>query len=892
MLYLDSSWASPCGSQNEGPLINTVCSSREIPLPERSEDTQVALELPILGTSSSLQGSQSQSSELGCSSVTSLGAVKEDIKKDSQTSHNILEIGTHGFFTKSKKHQFVVAQHQSEDEPHEIELSSVVYHCQTEGEPSANEQTVVTLQPHVDVQPTVGELAQLTSLNKVEACDELQNSLGKDEVGSQPNLIRHRRGRPPKRVRHPQQPMKEMLQSQPSVIPTGTEVLKNPTVREEEFKASPLVDNALIILSKSSQTCPVKSKETSSITTLSSQGKANSASEDVENNQVGSLSLAVPPQQLSMNIKRGAIHPPQAQPGEYGTSVTLLDMKLLDKAMYRSLAENVFSSDQRMTAPIQTQPAPNTGAPQTVETAPAEQQALPHRVKTHVAARTLPTTELHITPQSTAAKLSASCETVDVNTSNEIQAHITAVIPKQHNAIVSSTTTSSMLPSTQTSVQSLHCYRSHPLITSTSPSSRGKSVPQKIIIIPRLVSSLQPSTPIVQSPNKPPTITPNIFAQHNDIVRGSTAVEFPLCTPSSSSLPEKTTVVTSRKLLPVVTRSTTNTKDLQSRTQLHPKITAVVPRQDSQTIVHAADQESSKLEGPAVLSVSEVMSSPQKRSFSVETKTALDEVAITSSQKKDNTSDNLKSPKQAAPVSETANVYVQTHSSFNMSTGLVVPPALKQKLSAVVRLTRLPFPASTKESVKVSRMARSVCCDCQSFLIPGTAQEKTPSLGKSVQPSKTADTYASIKETVVAPPSEQLIDTMASVSSENRTTLDELSNNGYWQPSTSSSVSIPVIQKSTITTNVTEPSEVTCTTDEPSSSFKEEIILNKIQDKTRQDSTLLKDQPKEIQSPLSIHFPSITSKDASDPHLLMSKKQFLAHLAVSPAVKAPEKVMQ
>lgn len=880
---LDSSWASPCGIRNEGPLINSVCSNREIPLPERSE---VALELPILGTSSSLQVSQNQSSELGCSSVTSLAAVKEDIKKDPQTSQNIRKIGTHGFFTKSKKHQCVVAQHQSEDEPHEIELSSVVYHCQIEGEPSANEQTVGNLQPHVDVHSTVGELAQLTSLNEVEACDGLQNSLAKDKVGSQPNLIRCRRGRPPKRVKHPQ-PMKEMLQSQPSVIPTGIEVLKNPTVREEEFEASPLVDNACITLSKSSPTCPVKSKEASSITTLSSQGKANSASEDVENSQVGSLAFAVPLQSRSMNIKRSAIHPPQAQPGECGTSVTSLDMKLLDKAMHWSLAKNIFPSDQRMTAPIQPQPASNTGVLQTVETAPAEQQSLPHCVKTHIAAHTLPTTELHIAPQSTAAKVSASCETIDVSTTNEIQAHITAVIPKQHNVIVSSTTTSSMLPSTQTSVQSLHCHHSHPLITTASPSSQGKSVPQKIIIIPRLVSSSQPPTPIAQYPNKPPTIPPNVFAQHNDILGGSTAVEFPLCTPSSSSLSEKTMVVTSSKLLPVVTRSTTNLKNLQSRAQLHPKITAVVPRQNSQTIIHAADQESSKLECPAVLSVSEFMSSPQKLNVSVQTKTALDEVPITSSQKKDNTSDNLKCPKQTAPVSDREKVCVQTHSSFNMSAGLVVPPMLKQKLSAVVRLTRLSFPVSTNESFNVSTMARSVCCDCQSFLKPGTAQEKTPSLGKSVQPSKTVDIYPSIKETSVAPPSEKLIDTMVPVSSDNRTTLDKLLDNGCWQPSTPSGVSIPVIQKSTITTNVTEPSEVRCTADEPSSSFKEEIICNKAQ-----DSTLLKDQPKEIQSPLSIHFPSIASKDTSDPHLLMSKKQFLAHLAVSPAAKAPEKVMQ
>lgn len=858
----------------------------------------MALELPILGTCSSLQGSQNQSSEQGHSLVISLAAVKDAIQEDSQISQKISEIGTHGEFMASKKHQLLVAQHQSEVEPLEKEQSSMVpQQCQSEGKTSVNEQTDVTLQQFAVVQSTQDQLAQLASVNKVEACNALQNGVTNFEASSQPDLVQRRRGRPPKKVKHPQQPVKEILQSQSSVIPT---------VSVEEAEVSSAVDIVNITSSKSPQACPVQPKESSSVITPSSRERANTALEDVENSKVGSLALSLAAQQLSMNVERGAIQAtstavtlntppadspqaPSVQPRECHTSVTLQDAMLLVEAMYQSVAENVFSSRHRTAAPIQTHCAPSAVALQTVDTAPTELQTLPHPVETHDAVHTIPITTLPSTTQSTIGKLSAPSETVDVTPTNEAQAHVMAVIPKQHHTVpVSSAATSSMPPSTQT-VQSLQQHHPHPLITSVAPSRRGKTVPHKIIVIPRSTSSFKPHKPAEQSPTQLPTVTPRAVAvPYNSILQGSTAVDLPLGTPSSSSVPEKTIFVTSSKLLPVVTMLTTTSTDLQSGTQLHPKIITIVPRQESQTIVQTTQQESTKSDAPAVLPTSQFMSSSQELSFSVETQTASDEVPTILCQKKDNTCDNLESPKQTASVSETVNAHSQTYSSVNMSVGLAVPPTLKQKLSAVVKLSRLSFPISTKESVLVSRLPTSVCCDCQSILKTGITQEKS-SIVTLTQPSKTADIYTSLKETSVAVPvntpqmSEEQNDVKEKVpvSSEICITLEEL------QQSTSSNVSQPVFEK-TIAINTTEPSAVSRTAGEPTCNLKEEIISI-----TAQNCALPNDRPtEEKQSATLTNLTSITSKDTADPHLMMSKSQFLEQLAVSPAAQDLEKVMQ
>ncbi|XP_061580532.1 mucin-5AC-like [Cololabis saira] len=77
------------------------------------------------------------------------------------------------------------------------------------------------------------------------------------------------------------------------------------------------------------------------------------------------------------------------------------------------------------------------------------------------------------------------------------------------------------------------------------------------------------------------------------------------------------------------------------------------------------------------------------------------------------TIDNLGDSKQAACVSEMINASTDTCLSPEVVTGQVPTPAssvllpnAKQKLHAVVRLTRLPFPVTTKESILVSKLPK------------------------------------------------------------------------------------------------------------------------------------------------------------------------------------------
>lgn len=926
-------------------------------MPQKDEETRVALELPCLGMYSGLQGAQNQSPELEHSIVISLAAIKDDMEEQSEVGQKISEIGTQGELLTSEKQPLVVALHQSDVEPPEKEQPSVVpQQCQRDSETVMNEQTDVTLQQHPDVPSTEEQLAQPTPLDKGEACNELKNGVAGGEAGSQPVLsVRRRRGRPPKKTKHLQKPVKEILKSPSSDIPTEQEVKNSPAIRMEEVEASSALNTVNITSSESPQASPVQPKESLSIIAPSVQKGANTALEDVENNKVGSLAVSVASvsrrcfyekekssesQQPSMDMEEGVIQAPSTevssaieklntppaespqtptvQPRERRTSATLQDAMLLVEAMNQSTVENTFSPPQRRAAQPQTQCPPRVGTLQIVHEVPAEpqtQDSLP--VETHEAAGNLPITELSTTTQSTIEKRSAAPQTRDASPPNEAQAHIKVVLPKQQHTVTLSNCTTASMPSstaaTQTSVQSLKQPCPHPLITSVASSKPGNTGPHKIIVVPRSVSSLMPHKIAALSPTQIPNVVSTVVAkQNNSLLPGSTAAGLPLRTPSLSSVPQKTIYVASRKSLPVVASksSTTTSTDPQSGALPQPKITIIIPRQvsavasrkhQSQTIVLTRKQESDKSTVPVTVSSSHLISSSQELlSISVDTRTPLDEKATILSQKRVNISDNLESPKQTASVSETINA--ETCSSLNMSVGLVpassmspaVPPTFEQKLSAVVRLTRFPFPISTKESVLVTKLPTNGSSEAQSIFKEGGTHEKPSSVVISTQPSETlvlsTDICPNSKKTSVAvsvntfsEPND--IQENASLLSENCTTLDKSPDSRSEQPSTSSKVSA-VFEKSTIAINMTEPSAVSGTSGEPTSNLDKEIISIAVQ-----DCALPIDPPiEEKQSAGLIHLTSITSKDISDPHLQMTKAQFLAQLAVSPVLQDPKKV--
>nr|XP_046259675.1 uncharacterized protein LOC124066885 isoform X2 [Scatophagus argus] len=770
---------SPCRTEHEGPFIDTVCSTREIPLPQGHEDTQVALELPSFGTYSCLQGAQNQSSELG-HTVISLAAIKDGMQDEPEVSQKTSDIHTHGELMTSHKHQ-LLNYHQSE-----AALLEEGQLCQTMGQPSINDPSDVAHQQHADMQSVQEQLAQHTPLNEGEICDELKNSVAEVEASSQPDG----RGQPPKKAKHLQRSWKDILQSPSPDITPEQEVKKSPAQEVKEVEVSSAVDTVNITSLKSlSQARSVHPEDSSSVIIPSNQERTNPALKDV----VVSLEVSSVSQQ-HMNMAEGIIQAPSAevsstletptespqipsvQPRECCTSVNFQDAMLLVEAMYQPVLESTFSFEQRTAAPqAQTHCALSVGALQSVGKAPAEIETVLHPVETHEALDALPT-ELCTTTQSIMQKLPP--QTTDVTLSSDAQAHIKILTPKKHHMVT--------------------------LSNAMTSSKRAKAVPSKLIV-PRSVSSLMPHKIAVQSPTQLPNVRSMcVAAQNKSTLPGSTAVGLPFGTLSFSSASQKTDNITASKSHPVVTQSTITSKDLESETLLRPKIITMIP----QTSV-----------GPE--------------------------------------------PTFMSPV---------------------VAPVFKPQLSAVVRLTRLPFPVSTNESVLVSRLCTNGCCDSQSILKECTIQEKSSTPLETLVSSN--DICSSFKENSVAVSaktsqmSEDPNDIKAKVSlaSENCTTLEELPDSRYVQLSAPSAY-----LNSTVTLNMTESSAVSGGTGELASNLDREIISSSLHE------AFPNDQPvEEMQSAAIINVGSITSKDTSEPHLQMSKTT-LAQLAMSPAAQDPQK---
>lgn len=380
MLLPESLWASQRGTENEGPFGNPVSSTQEIALHHQNEEIPMVLQLPVLEMNNDLHGCDSQSKELGNLLVISNSVVKDAIQC------------VRGEIMASKKHQFSVTQHESEIERIENEQPPVVSQESNEGKTSIKEHTDDSLQQYADVQSMQEQQAQDTSLKKIEAYDEVQANL---KMTSQPDLVRPRRGRPPKKRGHPQQLVKDTLKSLSLDIRIEQEVKKSPIAGVEEDEHSYTVDTVKGT-SKPPQLCPVQPKKSTPIMTPSSPVKANTSLEYMDDSMVGCLDLELASQQPSINVCRSAVQGPStgfkddmsaaespqaplAQPRECRTSASLQDAMLLVEAMYPSAAENCQNGTAAST---ETEYAPSMGVLQTVDTALAETLTLPHPVET------------------------------------------------------------------------------------------------------------------------------------------------------------------------------------------------------------------------------------------------------------------------------------------------------------------------------------------------------------------------------------------------------------------------------------------------------------------------------------------------------------------------------
>lgn len=881
--------ATACGTESEGLLINHISSTGE--MSEKDEETSVTLELTCLEMNSDLQRAQKKSSEPEHLQVIT---IIDDTKEK-----------TEGQLVTSEEQPLVTALEQSIIVLQKEQLSVIHPQCPREGDISISEQTDV-VQQYVDVYCPEEQLAKPTTQNKKAACEDQKN--GTAEGGAKSLPVRRRQGRVPKKLKHLQQQVKEILKSSSTDSTTGQDLLNFSSGGVEKVEISSVVDKVNTPASGSQQVFPFKLKKTPSFILPSVRERlVESDLGDVENCKVGSLTRGCSSekkktsgcQQLSIKIEAPSAvvssvtetakslpaELPQAQLVQFrerSSSVTLQDAMLLVEAMNLSTEENMLSSLKRMAASPQIQCASHMGTLQTTDKVPTASRTL--STEAFEAVGSPPMTELAKT-QLAVQKLIARPQVTDSTPTNIIIPKRPVVTPSNIGILPKPSSTAA----TQTSVQSQKTFP-RPVITLVKPSKHDNDMPNKIIVVPR--PAPLPHNNATLSPTQLPKCMPTVvMPQNNLLFPASTTASLPLRTPSVSSFPQKTTYVTSQKSLPIVPSHSIATATSRKSVCLPPrKITIIIPRRVStvasgtQTVVTTKD-ESTKPAAALTVSSSQLISSSQEMAVSVDSLTA--EVATISSQVRDNITSNVVSPKQTASVSEITNLPPETCSSLKRlhptSAPTSVSPA-EQKLSAVVRLTRLPISVSTKESVLVSRLLSNGCPECQSILKKGATQDGSSVVQPAqslVRPAVSTIICPSLKETSVSvfgtsQMSEEKNTVQEKLSSETCTTLGESFISGYVQPST------PKILDSDFVSQTISMTKLSA--GEPASNLEEEIFSN-----TMQYCALSNDQPTEEKGSVApIQLTPALSTDTSDLHLQMSKTQFLAQLAVSPVAQAPQ----
>nr|XP_040042125.1 flocculation protein FLO11-like isoform X1 [Gasterosteus aculeatus aculeatus] len=747
---------------------------------------------PYLGRERDLQGAQKQSSELGNSLVLSFAETKDNLE-DSEFIQMDRLITT-------EKHPLVVAHQQSEVATLEKEQpSGKSQQSDREGKVSVGEPAGVSQQHCVGGKSTEEQLSLPTSLNTGETCEQLKSGVAQIGGGLKLEWAQHRRGRPSKKAKLMQHPVKE-------------------------------IGNSLTV-----------SETTLSKICFSEKEKPSES----QHNSMASEEGAIKPPFNEVLSANETLNLSNIQPPERCTSVTLQDAILLVEAMNQSTEKDTLTTIIQTAAPPQTQFALYACALETVDEIPAEKTQL---VKNKIG----------VAP-------------VASHATNEAQCHINVVTAKESHTVTPSNTTTPSTTAVKRSVPSPQQHLPCPPVTFLVPSNHDQVVSYKIVSQPGSVSSLICHKIEALLPPQLPSVVSVVAAQKSAALPRFTAE-----TSSISSDPQKSTQITSRKLFPpVLSQSTTTSTDLQSGTTARPKIRIVGQKPVSKTIVQTSKQDSTKSDAFMVSSPQFIPSSKDISIF-VDTQTILDKVSAISSKKKYQTLRNLEIPKQTAPVSELVNAVTQTCSSSNLSDKLKpTPVSVENNLTAVVRLTRLPFPISANEAVLVSRLHIDGSSGSQSVLKEKTQGEHSP------PPSQThglsANDCTNLKETSVAiiantsqmskEPDE--IQETASLSFENCTFLDE-------DPADSR----------LSTTIKTEQSAENCTAVESASYSNWEMISIAMQDRASSNGPRMAEKG----SVAVVHLTPITSKNISDLHLKMTKAQFLTQLAVTPAPEDPKKV--
>lgn len=813
-----------------------------------------------------------------------------------------------GHATSEEQSVMTVQQLSGDEALKKQQPSEVPQQCQREADTLVNEVVDVDVTPHQHAETFAGP----TSQNKV-AYEDLKDENAEAESSSRP--IRCRRGWPPKKTKHLQEPVEEVHDPPLTVVATLQDEANYPTVVEEVEGSSP-VDTMTLGASESLQALPVNLRNTSSIITPSEKERVSTATRDVGDSKTGSLLFSASSltigyssekektggtQQLAPSTESSPASETVNLTSEESdhvrarrTSATLQDAMLLVEAMNRSSEENGSPySPKRTAAPPQSLQAPHGYTLQTVDEIRAEplrKVQLP--LETLEAAGMLSITKSAAQPQQM-IKIIQSCPKVTKSIpANKTLAHNEDESKRQHVVTDALDTTTRPMPSSKTSVQTSAQppqHHLHLLKTSAAPSKMSSIGPHKIIVVPRLVPSLIHHKIASLSPAKLPTFMSTIVASQNHILPPPATL--PHTTPSLSS--QKTIHVSSRNMLPVVlSKSTVTSTDQQLGTLPHPKMRITIPRyvppvvsrtNQSHTVFFTREQASAKPAAVVKVSSIPLMSSSQDLTASgvAQTTANADEVALILSRKSNNTAYTRRSEslEKTASVFEMTNGPIETSGSSSKtsaSTGIVSAPVspVQQKLSPMVRLTKLPPSVSVKESVLVSHVLPNKCFETLSLLSDGNTEGKTSSMVISTEPSEMP-----VVSTNICP---GLDDTFVSVD----TSQISEEQNHFQEMTLSSSETCTVLAESP--TMAPEKSAEAISETEPSASnFVMKEISNMVPECVQPNEAPTEDK----QSGPLIQLTSITSKGTPDHDVQITKAQFLAQLAVLPVAQDPEKVM-
>lgn len=940
-LTFDSPGASAGTIEAEGPCVSQAHSNEELTLPPTNEETPVGLEVPckamdsrlsclggiqshtpepehqlvnshaavnvdmgeksdgspkILATWTQIEMKTSEeplvlaqqqsvsepiqnekSTELEHSVVISHAAINDDIGKQCEVSEHIMQTHCKEAEPISSEEQ-PLTQQQSEIEPLEQEQQSVVpQHHQREVEMPMKEQMCVIVQQDVCVPCTNEKVAEAPPFNSEGACQELEHDVVEDKSCFPQQLsICHTEKPHANRTKDFQsQPMKEK-DSSFSDCPRDHDVMFSTTIGVTEIEVSSHSE---------SQVCPLRRTPKTTIISTSQQSKKAFTSSS--STSLSSVIDAVNTPLREMKIIRRGNSSRKRKPAQ---------SQQLSEEMEDNATQIPFTEDPSATEISNT---PSTNSSQAGSVLPRERRTSHASLQDallFVEAMNAQNLESEPTMENASSQTLCTPPLVVLKTEAEDPAKVSNPVSPQ----------TSGLPTTPKTVQKLRVGCQTTIVTTTLPQACIKEkvvIPcntasqqqplnppnntssPNIMVVPRPVSSVTLCTVSALSETQLSSVVSTVIASHkNNLPSASTAAG--LDKPPHSPVPLKTVVVPSKKSLPHVSLLPTATSNLPQ-----PKLTVVIPRQVSAVatrqqqsslppkIIITGRKESVQTDPTVAVSLTKPVSSKQQSSISADTQTASGEKTTTLPQKRENISESPESHKLTASVTMTTNVPAE---SCSLLPGLVqtsvspaVLPTVQPTLSAVVKLTRLPFPLTTKESVLVQKTLNG---SIEVLSIVGNSGNVRP------VPINTQEEPFHVKSTGPLPAS--------TISPKILTALPVQVSQLSEEPNDTQEMTVKA------THSVSAVSNVESTPSEPSAaSLQENSPVSEIITAYEPTYSLDVDN-KDVQEvmfpnnpPTPIRLTSVISKDTSDPHLQMSKTQFLAQLAVSPVVQVQQKVM-